>query len=67
MAFVDPVALRGGVVEMTPLERADRSGLVAAAADGELWKLFYPRVPGPDRMDDAIEGCNGLRRRLARS
>ena len=56
MAFVDPVVLRGGIVEMTPLERADRSGLVAAAADGELWKLFYTRVPGPDRMDHAIEG-----------
>ena len=55
MAFVDPVVLSGEVVELTPMEPADGPGLVAAAADGELWTLFYTRVPSPDRMDKAIE------------
>ena len=56
MAFVDPVVLRGNLVELTPLEEADHDGLVAAASDGELWTLFYTGVPGPDRMREAIDG-----------
>lgn len=56
MTFVEPVVLQGKAVELKPLDPADRDGLVAAASDGELWTLFYTRVPSPEHMDDAIAG-----------
>ncbi len=54
MTFVEPVVLRGGLVELRPLQQPDRDELAAAAADGELWNLFYTRVPRPEQMGAAI-------------
>jgi N-acetyltransferase len=61
MGFVGPVPLLGDVVQLRPLERTDRDELISAAGDGELWKLFYTRVPSPERMEDAIETFLRLR------
>jgi N-acetyltransferase len=61
MGFVGSVPLLGDVVQLRPLERTDRDELISAAGDGELWKLFYTRVPSPERMEDAIETFLRLR------
>lgn len=43
--------LAGDHVTLRPLVPEDRDALVAAAADGKLWELFYTVVPGPDTVD----------------
>lgn len=57
-----PATLEGHGVRLEPLERGHRDALVAAAADGDLWTLWYVAVadlvPGrADRfMDMALDG-----------
>ncbi|WP_133646120.1 GNAT family N-acetyltransferase [Paraburkholderia flava] len=52
--------LTGQRVELHPLEQKHASGLVDAAADGELWNLTVTVVPGSDTIDayiaTALEG-----------
>ena len=48
--FTDPVTLRGSHVLLEPLASAHAEGLAVAAADGELWKLWYTSVPKPENM-----------------
>ena len=59
MTFLEPLTLTGRHVTLEPLTAEHHDGLVAAARDGELWKLWYTSVPAPDAM--AAE----IRRRLA--
>ena len=59
MTFLEPITLTGRHVILEPLAEEHHDGLVAAARDGELWKLWYTSVPAPDAM--AAE----IRRRLA--
>ena len=47
MAFVAPITLSARGVDLVPLELAHESGLRAAAADGDLWKLRITSVPEP--------------------
>ena len=49
-----PVTLRGKYVTLTPLSMEHHAGLVAAASDGELWKLWYTTVPRPEEMREDI-------------
>ncbi|HEV7168419.1 MAG TPA: GNAT family protein [Micrococcaceae bacterium] len=55
MPFADPVTLRGQLVSLEPLSAEHHDGLVAAVQDGELWKLWYTSVPGPEGMAAEIE------------
>lgn len=55
MAFLDPVTLTGQLVTLAPLAREDHDGLVAAAADGALWELWYTSVPTPGAMLGEID------------
>jgi N-acetyltransferase len=59
MMVVAPVELSGPHVTLEPLARAHEPGLKAAAADGELWTLWYTSVPAPERtaawIDAALE------------
>jgi N-acetyltransferase len=48
MRFVEPVTLRGRYATVEPLAREHEAAVKAAAADGELWKLWYTSVPSPD-------------------
>jgi RimJ/RimL family protein N-acetyltransferase len=48
MAFVEPVTLEGSHVRIEPLAREHEAGVRAAAADGELWRLWYTSVPSPE-------------------
>ncbi len=63
MPFVEPVVLRGRLVELAPLSDGDHDGLVAAASDGELWTLFYTSVPRPEQMREAVAGLLAQRER----
>ncbi len=46
--------LRGERVALEPLQAQHADALRAAAADGELWKLWYTSVPAPDAVDAYI-------------
>lgn len=54
-----PGRLEGRLVALEPLAFEHLEGLVAAVSDGELWRLWYTKVPTPDGMEAEI------RRRLA--
>ncbi|QDG62449.1 GNAT family N-acetyltransferase [Pseudarthrobacter sp. NIBRBAC000502771] len=59
MTFLEPLTLTGRHVILEPLATEHHDGLLEAARDGELWKLWYTSVPEPEAM--AAE----IRRRLA--
>lgn len=60
MVPVAPVTLEGHSVRLEPLSVDHEAGLTAAAADGQLWKLWYTSVPEPagtrGYIDGALEG-----------
>ncbi len=45
--WIEPVTLAGTHVRLEPMAEAHLDDLRAAAADGELWKLWYTSVPDP--------------------
>ncbi len=53
--ILEPVTLKGPFARLEPLSQDHRPGLQAAAADGELWKLWYTMVPAPGGMAAEIE------------
>lgn len=55
-----PTPLRGRIVELMPLAPEHHDALVAAARDGELWKLWYTSVPAPEEMAAEIARRLGL-------
>ncbi|NEX61185.1 GNAT family N-acetyltransferase [Noviherbaspirillum galbum] len=57
---IAPVTLSGSLVRLEPLSMHHLADLRAAAADGELWKLWYTSVPHPDKMEAEIERRLGL-------
>ena len=52
--WTDQPTLAGEHVRLEPLQAGDGDALVRAAADGELWKLWYTSVPGPNTVADYI-------------
>jgi RimJ/RimL family protein N-acetyltransferase len=57
-----PVTLEGHGVRLEPLEPHHHDDLVAAATDGELWKLWFTSVPTPDQVTGYITtALDGLR------
>jgi RimJ/RimL family protein N-acetyltransferase len=54
--WIQPVVLRG--------QYATLDALKAAAADGELWRLWYTSVPAPATTRDYIETALDMRERL---
>ncbi len=55
MPWPAPVTLSGEHARLEPLSHAHTAGLREAAADGELWRLWYTTVPDPDGMEGEIE------------
>jgi N-acetyltransferase len=49
MITVHPINLEGFGVRLEPLTREHHDDLVAAAADGKLWELWFTAVPEPDK------------------
>ena len=54
MTLPHPGPLRGHIVTLEPLSMGHHDGLVEAARDGEMWRLWYTSVPTPDGMADEI-------------
>jgi RimJ/RimL family protein N-acetyltransferase len=61
MAYVEPVTLAARGIALVPLALAHESGLRAAAADGELWKLRITSVPEPEQTRRYIEDALVMR------
>ncbi|MFT3806411.1 GNAT family N-acetyltransferase [Arenimonas sp.] len=59
--WIQPISLRGQHVSLEPLAIEHVPGLQAAAADGELWKLWYTSVPSPDQAQAYVETALALR------
>ena len=55
MAFVEPVTLRDRGVRLEPLALSHEAGLIAAATDGELWKIRVTSVPAPQEARSYID------------
>jgi N-acetyltransferase len=53
--WIEPVTLTGQHVRLEPLALEHIDGLAAAAADGELWKLWYTSVPTPAETRGYVE------------
>ena len=49
-----PVTLEGHGVRLEPLSREHRDALMKAAADGELWRLWFTSVPEPQQTEGYI-------------
>lgn len=62
MIWLQPVTLRLARATLAPLDPAHHDGLVEAVNDGELWKLWYTRIPEPARMGAEIERRLGLQK-----
>ena len=61
MSFVEPITLTDRGVRLEPLALSHEQGLVAAAADGELWKLRITSVPEPQDTRAYIEAALKMR------
>jgi len=55
VTFIEPITLTGKFVTLEPLTQEHHDGLVDAARDGDLWKLWYTSVPTPEGMAADIE------------
>ncbi|MBY0569785.1 MAG: GNAT family N-acetyltransferase [Burkholderiaceae bacterium] len=50
-----PLHLQGTSVSLEPLEQAHIADIRNAAADGELWKLFFTSVPAPEQTQQWLD------------
>lgn len=57
MIELRPVTLEGHGVRLEPMGPEHADALAEAAADGELWNLFFTFVPAPDEVTDYIEAA----------
>ncbi|BCW64297.1 GNAT family N-acetyltransferase [Paenarthrobacter sp. MSM-2-10-13] len=60
MTSIEPITLTGQFVTLEPLSQEHHDGLVDAARDGDLWKLWYTSVPTPEGMAAEIDRRLGL-------
>jgi len=63
MPFIEPVTLAGQHASLEPLTREHESALVQAAADGELWRLWFTHIATPERMGEYIATALDMRER----
>ena len=61
MPWPEAVTLRGSIVTVEPMRIDHHDGLVEVVKDGELWNLWYTKIPPPDGMRADIERKLGLR------
>jgi RimJ/RimL family protein N-acetyltransferase len=64
MRFVEPVTIKGRYATLEPLAREHEAAVAAAAADGELWRLWYTGVPAPEGTAAWIEAALAMRESL---
>ncbi|TJY69893.1 GNAT family N-acetyltransferase [Arthrobacter sp. CAU 1506] len=51
MALFEPLTLTGSLVKLQPLRVRHLPELEDAVRDGELWNLWYTRIPSPHTME----------------
>jgi N-acetyltransferase len=61
--FIEPVTLRGRFATLEPLAAGHAPALARAAADGEIWRLWYTSIAPPDRMDEYVAAALDMRER----
>ena len=64
MPFIEPVTLTGAHAIIEPLGREHEQDLQRAAADGELWRLWYTSIAPPEKMAEYIATALDMRERL---
>lgn len=62
--FIEPVTLKGRYATLEPLAREHAKDLRRAAADGELWQLWYTSVPSPEKTLPYIDAALRMRKDL---
>ena len=60
--WIDELILDGKSITLLPLEASHQKELLAAAADGELWKLWYTSVPSATTISDYINTAIAARK-----
>jgi RimJ/RimL family protein N-acetyltransferase len=55
MSFVEPISLHGQTASLVPLSPSHHDDLVASVKDGELWNLWYTKVPAPGQVRAEID------------
>ncbi|WP_066301624.1 GNAT family N-acetyltransferase [Arthrobacter luteolus] len=53
--YSTPVPLQGSTVRLEPLSREHVPELIDAVKDGELWNLWYTRIPRPEGMAAEVD------------
>ncbi|HEY9218217.1 MAG TPA: GNAT family protein [Phenylobacterium sp.] len=61
MPWPDEVTLENERARLEPLRPEHAAGLAEAVKEGELWRLWYTKVPAPDEMSQEIERRLALR------
>ena len=64
MRFIEPITLTGAHASVEPLGREHEQALERAAADGELWRLWYTSVAPPGKMGEYIATALDMREHL---
>lgn len=59
---ITPITLAGRHVVLAPLSPTHLSGLIDAARDGDLWRLWYTAAPSPEGMQAEIDRRLALQR-----
>lgn len=59
--WIKPVSLQGVSVSLEPLEIKHVAGLTDAAHDGNLWELWYTKIPGPGETQAYVEKALSMR------
>lgn len=59
--WIEPVTLPGEHVVLEPLDPRHEAGLALAAADGELWRLWYTSVPSPSHVGEYVGAALKMR------
>ena len=55
MNFTDPVSFHGRHASLVPLSHSHHDDLVEAVKDGELWSLWYTKIPAPEGLHAEID------------
>ena len=55
MPWPTPITLSGKIVTIEPMRMDHHDGLVDVVKDGELWNLWYTKIPTPDAVRADIE------------
>ena len=55
MHWLNPITLQEKSVKLIPLQQSHKEGLLEAAADGQLWELWYTSVPSPTTIEAYLD------------